>query len=221
MAAALSYPISGASAVTSISDFSTSSASRAQFGVMPSTQRSRNESIASVSRAIERSTLWAINGLKTFSSRCPCSPPMVTAIWLPMTCAQTIVTASHWVGLTLPGMIELPGSFSGSASSPSPERGPEPSSRRSLAILVSPTAMVLSTPDTSTIVSWVASASNLLGADTQGTPPVISASALTKSSPKPLGAFSPVPTAVPPCASRDSRGHSATMRSALSSSVCA
>ena len=36
---------------------------------------------------------------------------------------QTMVSASHWVGLTLPGMIEEPGSFSGSDSSPRPERG--------------------------------------------------------------------------------------------------
>ena len=45
---------------------------------------------------------------------------------LPMTCAATMVTASHWVGFTLPGMIEEPGSFSGRRSSPKPERGPEP-----------------------------------------------------------------------------------------------
>ena len=36
----------------------------------------------------------------------------------------TMVTASHWVGLTLPGMIEEPGSFSGRLISPKPERGP-------------------------------------------------------------------------------------------------
>ncbi len=35
-----------------------------------------------------------------------------------------MVSASHWVGLTLPGMIEEPGSFSGRISSPRPERGP-------------------------------------------------------------------------------------------------
>ena len=38
--------------------------------------------------------------------------------------------------VTLPGMIELPGSFSGSFSSPRPHRGPEPSKRMSLAIFV-------------------------------------------------------------------------------------
>ena len=41
-------------------------------------------------------------------------------------------------------MIELPGSFSGSRSSPRPLRGPEPSQRRSSAILVKDTAKVFS-----------------------------------------------------------------------------
>ena len=79
-----------------------------------------------------------------------------------------MVRLSHWVGLTLPGMIELPGSFSGSFSSPRPQRGPEPSRRMSLAILVSDTARTLSAPDSSTNVSCAASASNLLGAVSKG-----------------------------------------------------
>lgn len=41
--------------------------------------------------------------------------------------------ASHW-GVTLPGMIELPGPFSGMLISPSPERGPEAGQRTSAAI---------------------------------------------------------------------------------------
>ncbi len=49
----------------------------------------------------------------------------------------TIVIASHWVGLTLPGMIEEPGSFAGRLSSPRPQRGPEPAQRMSLAIFMS------------------------------------------------------------------------------------
>ena len=40
------------------------------------------------------------------------------------TWAQTMVRASHWVGLTLPGMMLLPGSFSGSLSSPRPHLRP-------------------------------------------------------------------------------------------------
>ena len=61
-------------------------------------------------------------------------------------------------------MIELPGSFSGSLSSPRPQRGPEPSRRMSLAILMQAVAMTLSAPDSSTIASWAASAANLFGA---------------------------------------------------------
>ncbi len=51
---------------------------------------------------------------------------------------QTMVSASHCVGLTLPGMMLLPGSFSGSDSSPSPHRGPLPSRRMSLATCAPP-----------------------------------------------------------------------------------
>ena len=43
---------------------------------------------------------------------------------LPNTWTATMVKASHWVGLILPGMIEEPGSFSGIFSSPMPARGP-------------------------------------------------------------------------------------------------
>ena len=44
-----------------------------------------------------------------FSSKLPLAPPMLTAMSLPKTCAQAMVNASHCVGLTLPGPIELPG----------------------------------------------------------------------------------------------------------------
>jgi hypothetical protein len=50
------------------------------------------------------------------------------------TCAQTMVTASHCVGLTFPGMMELPGSLAGRDSSPMPQRGPLASMRRLLAM---------------------------------------------------------------------------------------
>src|ERR1700754_5323055 len=79
-----------------------------------------------------------------------------------------MVIASHWVGLTLPGMIDEPGSFSGRISSPKPERGPEPSRRMSLAILNSPVATELITPCTETYGSFEASASNLLCALVNG-----------------------------------------------------
>ena len=109
-------------------------------------------------------------GLKTLSSKCPLEPPTVTATWLPITCAATMVIDSHWVGLTLPGMIELPGSFSGSESSPRPHRGPEAKNLRSLAIFIMEQAMTLRAPETSTMASWAAKASNLLGAVSKGKP---------------------------------------------------
>ena len=43
--------------------------------------------------------------------------------------------ASHCVGLTLPGIIEEPGSFDGKINSPMPHLGPEASILISFAIL--------------------------------------------------------------------------------------
>ena len=97
-----------------------------------------------------------------------------------------LVSASHWVGLTLPGMIEEPGSFSGSDSSPRPERGPEPRKRMSLAILNSEAATVLMAPWLITMASWAASASNLLGAVVNGRP-VMAAMRSATFSAKPIG----------------------------------
>ena len=71
---------------------------------------------------------------------------MVTAVLLPITWQQTIVIASHWVGLTFPGMIELPGSFSGKESSPRPLLGPDPRNLISLAIFIREAAQVLKAP---------------------------------------------------------------------------
>src|SRR5207344_1408126 len=124
-------------------------------------------------------------------------PAMVTAVWLPNTWQQTMVMASHWVGLTLPGMIDEPGSFSGRASSPRPERGPEPRKRMSLAILNSEAATVLIAPWLKTMASWAASASNLLGAVLNGMCVMRAMQSATIWS-NPTGAFRPVPTAVPP-----------------------
>ena len=81
-----------------------------------------------------------------------------------------MVMASHWVGLTLPGMIEEPGSFSGRINSPKPERGPEPRKRMSLAILNRSAASALSAPWANTSAPCDASASNLFGAVTNGRP---------------------------------------------------
>ena len=94
--------------------------------------------------------------------------PMVVS--LPITCTHTIVMASLCVGLTLPGMIDDPGSFSGRISSPNPARGPDASQRMSLAIFMSDTASVLSAPLAITSASCAARAANLFGADTNGRP---------------------------------------------------
>ena len=60
---------------------------------------------------------------------------MPTATSLAITCTAIIVSASAWVGLTLPVMIEEPGSFSGIYNSLKPARGPHDISRMLLAIL--------------------------------------------------------------------------------------
>ena len=142
-----------------------------------------------------------ITGLHTFSSRLPRLPATATAVSLPMTWMQTMIMASHWVGLTLPGMIDEPGSFGGSTSSPSPLRGPDPSQRMSSAILVSDTASVRRVALGCTRASWAASAANLLGAETNGSPVMCGDVAPPRESPNSGWALRPVPTAVPPRAS--------------------
>ena len=84
---------------------------------------------------------------------------MVTTVSLPRTRQATCITDSQMTGFTLPGMIEEPGWVAGSVSSKMLQRGPEPSRRMSLAILVSETAMVLSSPWASTKESLAAWAS--------------------------------------------------------------
>jgi glycine betaine/proline transport system substrate-binding protein len=84
--------------------------------------------------------------------------------------AHSMVSASHCVGLTLPGMMDEPGSFSGMVISPSPLRGPLASQRTSLAIFIRLAARVLSAPWACTSASQLARASNLLGAVTKGSP---------------------------------------------------
>ena len=76
--------------------------------------------------------------------------------------------ASHCVGFTFPGMIELPGSFEGIISSPIPDRGPDAIIRISLAILFRETAICFNAEWEPTTASWAAKASNLFGADIKG-----------------------------------------------------
>ena len=119
-----------------------------------------------------------------------------------------MVTASHWVGLTLPGMMEEPGSFSGMVISPRPSLGPEASQRMSLAIFIRSAARAFRAPWAKTSSDLEVRAWNLLGAVTKFLP-VSSDSAAATAVSKPLGAFRPVPTAVPPRASSFSPGRAA------------
>src|SRR6266699_3659697 len=98
------------------------------------------------SRLIDCSRLYAVTGIMTLISKLPDCPAIVIVVWLPITCAQTIQTDSAITGLTLPGMIELPGCTAGRSISPIPARGPEPSQRILLAIFIRLTAIVLSDP---------------------------------------------------------------------------
>ena len=139
---------------------------------------------------------------------------MPTAVSLPMTCTATMVTASHWVGLTLPGMMEEPGSLAGMRISPRPSRGPEANQRTSLAIFIISAARAFSAPWANTSSSRLVRAWNLFSAVRKRLPVRSDTSRATRRS-KPAGAFRPVPTAVPPSASsrRGSRLSSMSCRS--------
>ena len=111
-----------------------------------------------------------------------------------------MVSASAWVGLTLPGMIEEPGSFSGRISSPRPERGPEPSRRMSLAILNRPAATVSSAPDMLDHGVVRGQRLELVRRGDEGQAGDLGELRGDRSA-NPGCVLSPVPTAVPPCAS--------------------
>ena len=124
---------------------------------------------------------------------------MVIPLWLPITLTQTIVTASHWVGFTFPGIIDEPGSFSGNISSPYPALGPEPKNLISLDIFINATAQVFKVPEKFTIESCAASSANLLEAGLKGIFVNLEIS-FTIFLSKFFFEFIPVPTAVPPWA---------------------
>ena len=74
--------------------------------------------------------------MNTFNSKLPCELAKPTAVSLPITCTATIVNISHCVGLTLPGIIDEPGSFSGIEISAKPALGPEANHLTSFAIFI-------------------------------------------------------------------------------------
>ena len=99
--------------------------------------------------------------------------------------------------MILPGIIELPGSFSGNCNSPIPLLGPEASNLISFAIFLHETASVFKLPWNSTNASWQANASNLFGAEVNVHPVSFDIYSATYSA-NPTNVFKPVPTAVAP-----------------------
>ena len=180
--------------------YSMSSLQRSFLATMPSTQRVRKRVLALVRSSMLSSKAAARAGIMTLRSRLPFAPHQVTVASLPMTRAQTCMRLSHMTGLTLPGMMELPGWVAGMAISPMAHWGPELSQRMSLAILKRLTAMVLSWPLASTRASLAAWASKWSTASWKGRPVFSASSAMAR-----FGMsgwqFKPVPTAVPPRAS--------------------
>jgi len=77
----------------------------------------------------------------TFNSSCPAEVAQAIVVSLPITRKQTIDRHSAMTGLTLPGMIELPGWTAGNVISAKPVIGPDDISRRSSLILIRSTAM--------------------------------------------------------------------------------
>ena len=151
------------------------------------------------------SSVSAISGSMTFSWKLPEAPAMPTAASLAETRVAAIATASGITGLTLPGMMLEPGCSAGSEISASPASGPEFIQRRSFEILSSATAQARSAPDSSTAVSCDARPRNGR-ARRRSARPVRAASRAMARFANSGCALTPVPTAVPPSASRTSRG---------------
>src|SRR5882757_509226 len=208
------YRLSG---VTTDGEDSANSRSRATSASAPATTLSASSRDTAVSSRADSSTLRAITGIITFSSKLPWVPEKPTVASLPITWAATIMVASQITGLTLPGMIELPGCRSGRCTSASPVRGPEESQRRSFATLNSDTAAARKPPDASTRPSREACAAMWSEASVSTSSPVAARSSATTDPPNPGGAFNPVPTAVPPMGSSASRGRVSRSRAALCS----
>ena len=182
-------------AVASVASACRSSIS--SFGSMPLTHFSSRCRVAAASSLIESSRLRAIRGTRTLSSNWPWLPARVIAASLPITWSATWMTTSGITGLTLPGMIEEPFWSSGSTISASPARGPDPISARSLAILSSETATVLSAPDSSTSASRLPCASKGSAGSEMSSP--VSALSFSRTLAANSGwVLRPVPVAVPP-----------------------
>ena len=120
---------------------------RARFGSMPRTQCSSNESAAVGEEADRLEHVVDDERLEDVQLEVARGPADVDGDVVPEDLGRRPSSAPRdCVGFTLPGMIELPGSFSGMVISPRPERGPDASQRTSLAIFIEAAARVLSAP---------------------------------------------------------------------------
>ena len=184
---------------------------------MPAMAVSASARIAFASSCIASSRSQAISGNITLSWKLPLWPAMDTAWCRPMTCAQTMHSASGITGLTLPGMIEDPGCSAGNSISPKPASGPEFIQRRSLPSFINATASALSCPDSSTRSSCAASPSKVLPACSNFTP-VAACNARATPLPNFGCALMPVPIAVPPIGKRRTRLRLSSIRACAESS---
>ena len=178
---------------------------------------SANARIAFASSCIASSRSQAISGSITLSWKLPLCPAIEMAWCRPIACAQTMHSASGITGLTLPGMIELPGCSAGNSISPRPASGPEFIQRRSLPTFISATASAFNWPDSSTRSSCAASPSKVLPACSNFAP-VAADSAFATPLPNFGCALMPVPIAVPPIGSRRTRFRLSSMRACAESS---
>ena len=144
---------------------------RSLFGSMPTAQL-LVEALRAVGQQPDAlaGNCATIIGRNTFSSKLPVAPPKFTATSLPNTWQQSIVTASDCVGLTLPGMIELPGSFSGMLVRRGRSAGRSPASGRRWRSSSAPRRASSARHARATSASAAASASNLFGAVSKGRP---------------------------------------------------
>ncbi len=93
--------------------------------------------IAPISTCIISNRLWAMMGIITFSSSWPACAASATVRSQPWTWKQAMLSISASTGLTLPGMMLLPGCTAGRRISSRPVAGPLESRRKSLAMRVS------------------------------------------------------------------------------------
>ena len=157
-------------------------------------------------------------GRIALSSKLPCDPAKATAVSLPITWMPTITTASSWVGFTLPGMIDEPGSLAGQSQlvDAGPRPAPQPADvvgdliqrHRQAAERGARRHHRVERADGGELVP---------GGDERMAGEL--GDSLGDGSPKSAGAVMPVPTAVPPGGERVEAAPSPRLTSASASSI--